>query len=428
MPITLREGSTLPEKPPVRYTIGKLICNGAQSDAYEAYVGTDVTESNKVFLKACLAPTPIVPWFNSYLDYVKKINLVAEKADVSAFCVLAREVFAMNPDPGFLDSEFLYQVFDFIEGGHDLRTLLDKGLGAFSWKDRVIVARIFMYSISRLHEANIVHCDLKPENIQMLPNPGSGLPWIPRLIDMDRSILSNERAPWDRYEGYVGTIGYMSPEHISGKIPSKASDIFTCALILFEVLSGIHPYQSVKAEPEDYKKAVLNEQHTFKKKPCKLLGVNDIESVTHEKIVRVLLQALSCDASCRPTARDIFDVLVEIPQEDIGHDQSTDEDKPSSFILKLKGDKGDKRVFIPTSYGRVFLSEISSDAIYASSEQFIISKDETGWHIETTSHCKNKTMLNEEIITQKTLLKHGDRLCLVGASGNRAMNIEVILE
>jgi eukaryotic-like serine/threonine-protein kinase len=48
-----------------------------------------------------------------------------------------------------------------------------------------------------------------------------------KIIDMDFSFFTDKKAPWDGHEGYFGTPGYMSPEHMTRQVPGPASDVFT---------------------------------------------------------------------------------------------------------------------------------------------------------------------------------------------------------
>jgi hypothetical protein len=95
--------------------------------------------------------------------------------------------------------------------------------------------------INAIHRAGVIHTDLKPENFYLLPDPAMAVKYKLRVIDMDFSLLEGKQAPWHGHEGYVGTPGYLSPEHLAGKVPVKASDVFTLGLILGQVLGGGHP-------------------------------------------------------------------------------------------------------------------------------------------------------------------------------------------
>ena len=58
-------------------------------------------------------------------------------------------------------------------------------------------------------------------------------------------MLTDEQAPWHGHQGYVGSDNYRSPEHFTaGAVPGAASDVFTCGLILYQLLAGQHPYWS----------------------------------------------------------------------------------------------------------------------------------------------------------------------------------------
>jgi serine/threonine protein kinase len=87
------------------------------------------------------------------------------------------------------------------------------------------------------------HADLKPANAYLIADPSLEAGYQLKLIDTDFSLLADRRAPWHGYQGYVGSDNYRSPEHMTrGEIPTLESDIFTCGLILHELLAGVHPY------------------------------------------------------------------------------------------------------------------------------------------------------------------------------------------
>jgi serine/threonine protein kinase len=114
-----------------------------------------------------------------------------------------------------------------------------------------------MMGMAALHAQRIVHTDLKPDNLMLIPNPHKAGSFYLKLIDLDWSIFSDRKAPWDGEEGYVGTPGYMSPEHIAQKVPKEHSDVFTCALMLGELLGQGHPFAGKRG-----RSATSDNQHT----------------------------------------------------------------------------------------------------------------------------------------------------------------------
>jgi len=89
-------------------------------------------------------------------------------------------------------------------------------------------------ALSAAHAIGVVHRDLKPENIMVTPG---GLVKV-----LDFGIAWRDGAP-DESGTTVGTVGYMSPEQVLGQPAGPASDQFAFGAILYEILTGRHPFQ-----------------------------------------------------------------------------------------------------------------------------------------------------------------------------------------
>jgi serine/threonine-protein kinase len=103
-------------------------------------------------------------------------------------------------------------------------------------RNRMTMTRLLDYAeqmleaVAHAHQKNIVHCDLKPEN--MILFPGDRL----RLADFGISRFAHRTL---RVSG-SGTIGYIAPEQAMGKA-SIRSDVFSLGLILWQMLTGKLP-------------------------------------------------------------------------------------------------------------------------------------------------------------------------------------------
>jgi DNA helicase II / ATP-dependent DNA helicase PcrA len=105
--------------------------------------------------------------------------------------------------------------------------------------------------LSKAHEAGIVHRDLKPENL-MINRDGYAkiLDFgLAKLIERKRSVQagSAERTKIQvntRSGIIMGTVKYMSPEQVLGRRVDLRSDIFSFAVVLYEMLTGRCPFAS----------------------------------------------------------------------------------------------------------------------------------------------------------------------------------------
>lgn len=97
--------------------------------------------------------------------------------------------------------------------------------------------------LERAHELQIVHRDLKPENV-MIAQGGAG---EPRAVVMDFGLAKERRASPELAKltatGIVlGTPEFMSPEQLRGKPLDGRTDVYSLALMTYEMLTGKLPF------------------------------------------------------------------------------------------------------------------------------------------------------------------------------------------
>ncbi|KAA6398282.1 MAG: putative serine/threonine-protein kinase Nek4 [Streblomastix strix] len=102
------------------------------------------------------------------------------------------------------------------------------------WEYTAQIAR----ALDHLHSHNVMHRDLKPANI--LVNQDGTI----RLGDFGLSREMNE----DYYQTIAGTKVYMAPEVHLLKRMNKSSDIFSLGVIIFQLITGHHPYEADSEE------------------------------------------------------------------------------------------------------------------------------------------------------------------------------------
>jgi len=132
------------------------------------------------------------------------------------------------------DQPFL--VMRFMAGG----SLTDRlKQGPVSLNEAVRILRQLAPALDEVHRRGIVHRDLKPSNILFDQRNE------PFISDFGTAKFTYEHTKLTETGGAVGTPAYMSPEQIQAEVEIDGrSDIYTLGVILFEMLTGQHPYQT----------------------------------------------------------------------------------------------------------------------------------------------------------------------------------------
>ena len=115
-------------------------------------------------------------------------------------------------------------------------------VAALKLAEAVEVARQAALGLDALHDAGIVHRDVKPSNFFVLASRDDSL--HVKLIDLGIARGAGEAAL--TVEGWaVGTPAYMSPEQARGEHDvSPRSDLFSLGVVLFELLAGRRPFRA----------------------------------------------------------------------------------------------------------------------------------------------------------------------------------------
>jgi serine/threonine protein kinase len=146
---------------------------------------------------------------------------------------------------GELDDGSLYIVMEFLDGKNLNQTV--RADGPFEMKRALPILIQVCGALDEAHKAGIIHRDMKPENIFLCQQ--GGLKDYAKVLDFGLAkVTEREMRPGSlilTQEGMVfGTPEFMSPEQAQGKVLTAASDIYSLAVILYEVLTGKLPYEA----------------------------------------------------------------------------------------------------------------------------------------------------------------------------------------
>jgi serine/threonine protein kinase len=133
-----------------------------------------------------------------------------------------------------------YLVMDYCEGG-TLRSLMENDIRLHPTQCLKLVTDV-LAGLDHAHSRDIVHCDIKPENILLNLKTGG---WQARISDFGISKLIQEMTNGET--GNTGSPAYMAPERFYGQY-SHSSDLYAVGILLYELLVGRRPFSGTPIE------------------------------------------------------------------------------------------------------------------------------------------------------------------------------------
>lgn len=418
------------------YRVTKVFGPGAMAISYAA----EAADGTKIFLKQYKSPAPTVIWYPAFVDYQQELAARVRSGKAAHYAVRLVDAFEER-----WGGPTYFQAYEFVEHGGDLQQMFDEERALHerskvsplrdpaTWTRHVTWSKVLMAGMAALHESKIVHADLKPPNAYLIRDASIGSGYQLKLIDMDFSLLADKRAPWHGHQGYVGTDNYRSPEHITkGSMPGLPSDIFTCGLILYELLAGVHPYWH--EDHADYAKLV----RAYAAKPPVLAGVMP-SPASNAAVSLALHKCLSPNPADRPTAAELRATLSgRGPKTEAGLSTSLASKRAAATTASPAGRSGARsplageriqlagsggrvmQIGVRTEMGKHLAMQFGPEAEFWDARQFILDRGpDRQWQVSPMSGTPNETLLNGEAVSVPRVLKEGD----VIAVGRQAKNI-----
>jgi serine/threonine protein kinase len=129
--------------------------------------------------------------------------------------------------------ETAYLVMEMLEGVTLLQYRLQNG-GVIPIGIATAIVREVALGLQTLHDAGIVHRDVKPENVMLLPSGEV------KLMDLGAARVVGKATQSQRQ--VLGTLGYLAPEQGRGRAPDPRADIYGAAVVLYELICGHRPF------------------------------------------------------------------------------------------------------------------------------------------------------------------------------------------
>lgn len=133
-------------------------------------------------------------------------------------------------------------VMEFV-AGRTLRRVLDER-GPLIGE---LVRRIGQHAatgLGALHAIGAVHRDVKPENLIVTTD------FEVKLMDLDLARRADERLASEEHGAFHGSVAYAAPELLRGQRATPASDLYSLGVVLYEVVTGRHPFAEARTTDE----------------------------------------------------------------------------------------------------------------------------------------------------------------------------------
>ncbi|HEX4321167.1 MAG TPA: protein kinase [Acidobacteriaceae bacterium] len=213
-----------------RFRIIRHLGSGGMGDVYEAH--DQELQMGRVALKTI---RPSIAKSPAILSRFKEEVILARRVSGPHVCRI-HELFVLPKQAGVDCAAFL--TMERLEG----TTLSDriKMSGPLPLQQALVVALQLCAALQAIHDAGVIHRDLKPRNIMLVPHMGSE-----KAVVMDFGLAhvvatkSMAEETGHTLPGVImGTPEYMAPEQFEGCDASPATDIYALGLVLYELVTG----------------------------------------------------------------------------------------------------------------------------------------------------------------------------------------------
>nr|CAG8576294.1 15074_t:CDS:2 [Entrophospora candida] len=248
---------------------------------------------------------------------VKSISSGKQYVDGPEFIKLKEEI-------GFLKklSELLYLISQW--GEYNLKTILAERPGRLSWSEKLSISHGIANAIKFCHDQNILHYDLQSDNIFL------DLHFQPKLYNFRTEkespiILKSANDPVDER--------WSAPERLNGKEYTKASEIYSFAIVLWEIATNQLPFENITSKEELSTKIIIGERPT----PRSVSG-------TPKKLQQMIEHGWCNRPNDRPTIEEMVPILDALDFAYIANKKVETVD--DEIYLLLSADNSDRKSII----------------------------------------------------------------------------------
>lgn len=254
-----------------RYELQELIGGGGMADVYKA---------QDKLLDRAVAVKILHQQYANDAEFVEKF-----RREATAAAKLAHPNIVNIYDVGE-DGGSQYIVMEYVSGPTLKEVIQQKG--CLEPIEAVRIAKEIASALESAHRNNLVHCDIKPHNILVMPDG--------HIKVTDFGIARAVSASTMTYSGSVmGSVHYFSPEQAKGTVITTKSDVYSLGVVLYEMLTGQLPFNG--------ETSVSIALKHLQEEPVPIRQINPSIPPVLEAIVQ---KAMSKDPADRPSSTELY--------------------------------------------------------------------------------------------------------------------------
>ena len=206
-----------------RYLLISIVGRGGSSVVFNAFDRhAETTVAIKLFNEAAIPPEEVSAAKKQFANEVRILSILSHPNIVGY-------------RGANLKGKPMYFVMEYADG-----LTLKEYLGRkkiIPTKELLDISCQILSALEHMHGKGIVHCDIKPHNIIILPNKKI------KITDFGIAQLNGKTIPLAPDKA-VGTVYYVSPEQAKGMALDHRSDIYSLGIMLYEMSAGELPFYS----------------------------------------------------------------------------------------------------------------------------------------------------------------------------------------
>lgn len=234
------------ERPEKRFAVGDVLAQRFRIIGFIAAGGMgEVYEAEDLELKETLAiktiRSEILQQNNALARFKREVHL-ARRVTHRNICRVF-DLFWHKKMEGEEESVVVFVSMELLRGETLSQHIRRKG--PFSTEEALPLIQQIGSGLEEAHRAGVVHRDFKPGNVILVPGEDDNQ--IRSVItDFGLALRTGVDASMSvdltATQGVFGTPAYMAPEQIEGREVTKLADIYALGLVIYEMVTGVHPF------------------------------------------------------------------------------------------------------------------------------------------------------------------------------------------